>query len=165
LFSFPLRQIDRHDLVHFHTRDLHAHAAALRRVSRSAPRCEQSGVGRSSICMFSHIPPRPESNGNNPAAPAGAVHFSDMIYVFDNLRMKDYPWTDIDRKVADIMSSYWMNFVKTGNPNGAGLTDWPVYNPKDEFWLNIANPVRLERFNSAGVDVIMATNEDARKVP
>lgn len=127
----------------------------------------QSTTGKSPVYlyMFSHIPPRPESNGNNPAAPAGAVHFSDMIYVFDNLRMKDYPWTEIDRKVADIMSSYWMNFVKTGNPNGAGLADWPVYNPKDEFWLNIANPVRLERFNSAGVDVITATNEDARKVP
>jgi para-nitrobenzyl esterase len=114
------------------------------------------------IYLFSHVPPHPEGNGNNPRASLGAVHFSEVIYVFNNLRMKDYPWTDLDRKVADTLATYWTNFAKTGNPNSAGVTNWPVYNPKDEFWLNIGDTVRLERFNSAGIDFIAGIQEELR---
>ena len=85
-----------------------------------------------------------------------------MIYVFNNLRMKDYPWTDTDRAVADKMSTWWSNFAKNGTPNGPGIENWPVYNPKDEFWLNIGDPVRVERFNSAGIDLIAALQERIR---
>jgi para-nitrobenzyl esterase len=115
------------------------------------------------IYLFSHVPPHPEGNGNNPRAPVGAVHFSEVIYVFNNLRMKDYPWTDLDRKVADTLAAYWTNFAKTGNPNGPGLTNWPGYSPRDEFLLNIGDTVRLERFNSAGVDFIAAVQEELRR--
>ena len=72
------------------------------------------------------------------------------MYVFNTLRVKDYPWTDIDRKVADMLSSYWTNFAKASNPNGPGLPSWPVYNPKDEYLMNFGDTFRLERFNSAG---------------
>jgi carboxylesterase type B len=112
---------------------------------------------------FSHVPPHPEGNGNNPRPAVGAVHFSEVIYVFDNLRAKDYPWTDLDRKVADTLASYWTNFAKTGNPNGAGLVNWPVYQPKDEFWFNIGDTLRVERFNSAGVDFIAGVQEELRR--
>ncbi|HUJ44877.1 MAG TPA: carboxylesterase family protein [Opitutaceae bacterium] len=125
----------------------------------------QAATGKAPVYlyMFSHVPPRPAGNGNNPAAPNGAVHFSEVIYVFDNLRMKDYPWTDADRKVADMLASYWVNFVKTGNPNSGELVNWPVYNSKDEFWMNLGDAARMERFNSAGVDVIAARQEEIRK--
>jgi carboxylesterase family protein len=72
------------------------------------------------------VPPHPEGNANNPRPPVGAVHFSEVIYVFNNLRMKDYPWTDLDRKVADTLATYWTNFAKAGSPNGPGLNNWPV---------------------------------------
>jgi para-nitrobenzyl esterase len=91
------------------------------------------------------------------------VHFSEVIYVFNNLRMKDYPWTAQDRQVTDTLSTYWANFAKTANPNGAGMAQWPVYNPKDEFWVNIGDTVRLERFNSAGVDLIAAVQDELRR--
>ena len=29
-----------------------------------------------------------------------------------------------------MMNTYWANFAKTGNPNGKGLAEWPVYNSK-----------------------------------
>ena len=77
--------------------------------------------------------------------------------------MKDYPWTGLDRKVADTLSSYWTNFAKALDPNAPGLTPWPVYNPKDEYWLNIGDTVRLEQFNSQGVDVIAAMQEEHRR--
>ena len=125
----------------------------------------QSTTGKAPayLYMFSWIPPHPESNGNSPRPQVGAVHFSDMIYVFNNLRMKDHPYTDLDRKMADTLATYWTNFVKTGNPNSAGLVSWPVYNPKDEYWMNFGDTTRMERFNSAGVNFIAEVQEQIRK--
>jgi para-nitrobenzyl esterase len=60
-------------------------------------------------------------------AKAGAFHSCEILYVFDNLDA--FPWlvNADDQKVADSTSNYWVNFVKTGNPNGAGLPEWPSY--------------------------------------
>jgi para-nitrobenzyl esterase len=68
-------------------------------------------------------PPGWFKNGTN----AGAFHSCEILYVLDNLDA--FPWlVDADdQKVADLSSSYWVNFVKTGNPNGAGLAHWPSY--------------------------------------
>lgn len=57
----------------------------------------------------------------------GAFHSSDLAYWFNNLKMFDRPWTDEDRRVADLASSYWVNFVKSGNPNGNKLPAWEPF--------------------------------------
>lgn len=57
----------------------------------------------------------------------GAFHTGEIPYVFNNLKMIDRPWTEEDSLIADQMSSYWVNFVKNGNPNGEGLTQWNPY--------------------------------------
>jgi para-nitrobenzyl esterase len=125
----------------------------------------QAATGKSPVYLyrFSHVPPHPEGNGNNPPAPVGALHSSEIHYVFNNLRVKDYPWTDIDRKIADMLSSYWTNFAKTSDPNGPGLASWPVYNPKDEYLINFGDTFTLERFNAAAVDLIAAAKEELRR--
>jgi para-nitrobenzyl esterase len=124
----------------------------------------QATTGKSPVYLynFSHVPPHPEGNGNNPRAQVGAVHFSEVVYVFNNLRMKDYPWTDIDRKIADNLASYWTNFTKSSDPNGGGLPNWPVYNAKDEHWMNFGDTFKIERFNTQGVDAIAAVQEAIR---
>jgi carboxylesterase type B len=49
--------------------------------------------------------------------------------VFNNLA-PGRPWTDVDRSLADTLSSYWANFAANGDPNGKGLPVWPAYKEK-----------------------------------
>ena len=55
-----------------------------------------------------------------------AFHTSEVPYAMDTLYMSDRPFTDSDRRIADAMSSYWANFAKNGDPNGAVLPPWPA---------------------------------------
>jgi para-nitrobenzyl esterase len=64
-----------------------------------------------------------------PAVPRGAVHSAEIEYAMGNLDgSKVYAWTPEDHKVSEVMHGYFANFVKTGNPNGAGLPQWPAAN-------------------------------------
>ncbi|RLN53753.1 hypothetical protein BBJ28_00002368 [Nothophytophthora sp. Chile5] len=61
-----------------------------------------------------------------PGQTAGAYHMSEINYCFNNLYDTDSPWEDEDYALADVMSSYWANFIKAGNPNGGDLPYWPA---------------------------------------
>jgi para-nitrobenzyl esterase len=57
----------------------------------------------------------------------GAVHASEIEFVFQTLKSKDQPWRPEDFKLSALMSDYWTNFAKNGNPNGKGAPEWPPY--------------------------------------
>ena len=63
-----------------------------------------------------------------PPPPArGAVHSAEIEYAMGNLASnKVFAWTAEDYKVSETMQAYFENFVKTHNPNGKGLPEWPA---------------------------------------
>jgi para-nitrobenzyl esterase len=64
--------------------------------------------------------------------PIGAPHACEIEYCMGNLDLvKEYAWTADDYKVSETMLSYFANFVKTGNPNGDKLPEWPAAQPTD----------------------------------
>lgn len=78
------------------------------------------------VYLFSYVSPSMQQRMR-----FGAGHASEISYVFDNLTS----WNGAviapkDKEVAKIMNTYWANFAKTGDPNGAGLSKWPVYAPQ-----------------------------------
>ena len=58
----------------------------------------------------------------------GAFHTSEVPFAFRTLKLWNRPWKERDFAMEKIMSSYWVNFAKTGNPNGKGLPEWKSYN-------------------------------------
>ena len=96
----------------------------------------QAKLGRQAyLYYFTHEPPVGTGQPN-----LRATHTAEIPYVFNNLKaVRVYPDTsspelssasEADRRLADIVSSYWVNFARTGNPNGKGLATWPAYRDK-----------------------------------
>lgn len=100
--------------------------------------------------LWTHAEPGPD------AARYGAFHSSEIPYVFDTLDASpERLFTDLDRRLAAEMGGYWVNFVKTGNPNGPGLPEWPAYRQTDKRIIEIGAttqvrpvlpPAKLELF-------------------
>jgi para-nitrobenzyl esterase len=70
-----------------------------------------------------------------PTAPGGKLwgsfHTAEVPYAYNNLRFVKRPWEPADYNLSDAMSSYWANFARVGDPNGAGLARWEPYLRED----------------------------------
>ncbi|HET8748928.1 MAG TPA: carboxylesterase family protein, partial [Ramlibacter sp.] len=61
-------------------------------------------------------------------------HTAEIAYVFDNLKLSTALVGEVTpehQALADRMSAAWVNFARTGNPNGAGLPAWKPYSRAD----------------------------------
>jgi para-nitrobenzyl esterase len=82
--------------------------------------------------------PRPQSRG--------AVHSAEIEYAMGNLDLnKVYAWTPDDYKVSQVMQEYFANFIKTGNPNGKGLPNWPKFGEGQRIIIDVNTRAEAEK--------------------
>ncbi len=81
---------------------------------------------------FSHVPPRR-------GATSWAYHAAEIVYVFDNLDKLPGDGSSEEAQLADAMSSAWVRFATTGDPNGGDLPRWPRYDRENEPYLEFGN--------------------------
>ena len=98
------------------------------------------------LYFFSHAPPvfrlylpdRPQLDYPAGRRGAGAYHSGDLAYAFGNVGLVGLDWNARDYELSIQMSQYWVNFAKTGDPNGEGLPRWPQYDREGEPGLEFA---------------------------
>ncbi len=71
------------------------------------------------IYSFGRIPPSKNQT-------LDAFHAAEIPFVF-NSGEGILGISESDKKLTEMMTSYWTNFAKSGNPNGSGLLEWPLY--------------------------------------
>jgi len=96
------------------------------------------------LYFFSRVPPA--SDGRR----YGAFHAAEIIYVFDNLGKSPAPYAnraydDTDRRLSQLMASYWVNFATTGDPNGPGLPQWPLFTTGGDEALEFGDVVQVRK--------------------
>jgi len=102
----------------------------------------QAATGKHPVYYYSfrQQPPYPT---DSVYAGWGASHFSELWYVFDHLDQSPWKWTAADRKLADQMSSYWVNFAKSGDPNAPGLPAWPAFTNTNSKVLSLGDQITV----------------------
>ena len=70
--------------------------------------------------------------------PRGAVHSAEIEYAMGNLDgNKVYAWMPEDFQVSKTMQEYFVNFIKTANPNGKGLPNWPKFDANQRMIIDV----------------------------
>ncbi|MFZ0787599.1 MAG: carboxylesterase/lipase family protein [Candidatus Acidiferrales bacterium] len=105
----------------------------------------ETGHHRAYRYYFSRVPPGPGSR-------LGAFHGSDLAYVFENFPYRIF-YQDVDKQLGETIATYWVNFARTGNPNGPSVPVWPLYDPEKDNVLDLGDQVSVKYgVNATGLD-------------
>jgi para-nitrobenzyl esterase len=99
------------------------------------------------VYRFGRTPPLPPDAGltapPDGGAGYGAFHTAELLYGWDNLGQRGWPWKPADHAIAAAMSSAWARFAAAGDPNGGNLPGWAAFTGKDDATvMHFADPVR-----------------------
>jgi para-nitrobenzyl esterase len=113
----------------------------------------QAKTGKSNIFCY-YFDQHPDHPAGSPQADHGMAHGMDVPYVFETLDRDDTKLTPGDWAISDTVSTYWTNFAKYGDPNGAGVPSWPRFTDRDRqvmYFHNTASPGPVPSANSLEV--------------
>jgi para-nitrobenzyl esterase len=89
------------------------------------------------LYFFSHAPPRPDRDRY------GAYHAAEIAYAFGNPDALGLELEPADRRLAEAMSSYWVAFAATGEPEVDGLPTWAPYSENEgKVYLELGSELR-----------------------
>lgn len=100
----------------------------------------------------------------------GTFHSVDLWFFFETLAKCWRPFTGMHYDIARQMCDYWVNFIRTGDPNGtdshgAVLPAWPVLKADDPQWMRFTDKAQAEAWPVQPLeDFLLARHlEDAKK--
>jgi len=87
---------------------------------------------------FSRVSPLSRSRGG------GAAHTAEVEYVWDHIAADTSQYEAVDRALSHAIAGAWVQFAKTGNPNGASLPQWPPYKAPEYRLLEYGNEITIK---------------------
>jgi para-nitrobenzyl esterase len=94
----------------------------------------------------------------------GAGHGVEIPYVFNHITAEASQYDEIDRTLSLLVAGAWVQFAKTGNPNGTGLPQWPQYRAPDYRLLEYGNEIGVQsNAMSSTIDFFRQVSESLRQ--
>ena len=138
------------------------------RTATSPGRCGRGGARRwpggdpAWLYFFTHAP----DVGGEYGTSNGAFHAAEIAYAFGNPHLGFHETASLtprpeDLEVARLMSGYWTNFAKHGDPNAEGLPAWPAYGTEEQVLDISADPAVITGLREEKLDTMDRFFSDA----
>lgn len=92
--------------------------------------------------FFYRFTQQPTYQVGHPFFGLGPTHGAELPFVFGDLDRRAANWTSRDHQLAATVQQYWTNFAKSGDPNGAGLPHWPMFDHERAMVMDIGPELR-----------------------
>ena len=94
----------------------------------------------------------------------GSNHAGELPYAYGNLRYHAKLYDETDFALTEAMQQYWVNFIKTGDPNGEGLPEWPRFNDDRTKVMELGTNTAVTELPDQKLLAILDTYQEERAV-